>query len=221
VRRGATLVELLVTTALLAAVLGSITTLYAFTAGRTAHGLTYVSAAQQADLAADAIARTVQAAVSCSSMTVASRPVLKCEMPATATDLNHDGYPDEGQPLYISRRGQARFGKGNRVWYFAADSTGNIAAPGTYLWRAQGIDDNLPSTAAVDLPWTGAVGSGDARLGLIRDFGFAVDTTGRTVTINITASAITRGQTRGDLASRSDTYQVMRVRTVHWRNGRP
>jgi hypothetical protein len=222
VRRGTTIIEMLLVVGLTAMVLGTLALLYAFTFGRVAHATASFAATDQARRSLDQIAKTASQAISCSVVTSGSVSALKCMMPASGTDTDGDGYLDEYVPSSVSRRGVAKYTPGKRIWFYLSNSDGAFGSSGTILWRAQRSDDCNPASSDADKNWAYYYGSTQQRFGLITSLTPAVDTTAKTTTVTAYATSLIRSDSEaGAEAGSRGTYGVSYTRTVLWRSSTP
>jgi hypothetical protein len=150
VRRGTTIIEMLLVVGLTAMVIGTLTLLYGFTFSRIAHSTAGFAATDQARKALDEIAGTAAEAIECTVEVSGTNKALKCTMPTSGTDVDGDGYLDVYIPSTVSRRGLGKYTPGKRIWYYLSNSTGAFTTSGTILWRAQRTDDGTPTGSDAD-----------------------------------------------------------------------
>ena len=124
-RRAFTLVEMMLAVALTALILGTVTSVYAFTIKRLGYGLADASSQNEAEYAMDVIDGTIGKAQSCTVVSMSGAQGLKCVMPATCTDLTGDGILDTCSPNYINRRSLEEWGNGYRIWFYFGGSNGH------------------------------------------------------------------------------------------------
>lgn len=217
-KRGATLVEIVLTMTLTAMLLGTITLLYGFTMARLAHATANYATVNDSSTVADKIKRTVQESAGCTSELNDGDEGLKCVMPLLGTDRDNDGKLDKYQLKSVTRRGMERLGRGKRVWYYLSDSTGNFGATGTQLYRAERSDDLNPTAADVDWSFF-EVNETKQRYGTISDFDFTVSASAQLVTFSLGSTALNRSDRLvSTLSSTSEGYSLSTINKAYWRH---
>lgn len=217
-RRGFTLVELMITTALVAMVIGVLASLYFYTFNRTVRGVSEVSAVLQAQMLLDRMEVSVSQA--CEAQLVSSGGVtaLKLTMPSTGTDRDGDGVLDSFTPNSVSRRGIAKFTRGKRVWYYMSDASGAFGTPGSLIVQAARNDDSNPTGA--DVVATFSKTGGQYRYPLLESVGFSLDSPVESVAITVRTSSLFRNENSAGVSAteNSDNTIVTLSRKVCWRN---
>lgn len=221
-RKGFSLVEVVLASALTVVVVGTLASVYSLATRQAARAVASINGTRQAQILATEIAKTVSNSVYCAVITSGGNTGLRCTMPQNGTDKDGDGYLDEYTPYIVSKRGIEKFGRGKRVWYYFSDSTGNFTNTGTVLWRAQRNDDLLPTTTDKDSAWAFYYGTSNSRWKLIESINFSVDANAKTTTFTIIGSQKTgaeRTATNSDVTMRAG-YRTTLSRTSFWRNWR-
>lgn len=218
-RSGFSLAELLITTALMALVIGTLSSLYFFAIDRTTRGLTETAALLQAQELLDRMEHVVAQATDCSVQTNAGQIGLKCRMPLSGTDKDGDGILDTYTPNSVSRRQIAKYTQGLRVWFYQADATGNFGVAGTIVYQAARNDDVYPVGANTKAGFTNT-GGNMYRWNLVDSVTYTVDTPPESATITVRTSSLTRRGTAAGAttAETRDNYVVNLSRQVCWRN---
>jgi len=219
VRRGFTLVEVVLAACLTAIIVGALTLLFGFSYRQISESATTFAITDQTRRALQDIAATAEQAITCQTVTQNGQTALKCLMPALGTG-GARGYFESYLPSSISPRGIERYVPGNRVWFYLSDSTGTFGAAGTTLWRALRTDDNPPLASDADRLWTFYGGTGPPSRPLISELSFAVDAVAHTATVGITASSMRSVETPADRMSGPIVGTTL-TRTVYWRAWRP
>jgi Tfp pilus assembly protein PilV len=222
-RSGFSIIEVLLAAVLTAVVLGALTSVYSFAARTASNAAASANATRQAQMLGNEIAKVVRNAVQCDVIVGSGNTGLRCTMPANGVDVDGDGYLDTYSPQRISKRGLEKWGKGNRVWFYMANSTGDFSKPGTIVWRAQRIDDSPPTSSDCDSKWAYYYGSSKLRWDITEALTFSVDSANQLTSFSVTCSQLARADR---MAKTSDVnsgsgYRTTLSRTIFWRNWRP
>lgn len=219
-RGGFTIVELMITCAITAILIGSTASIYMFTANRTAQALATVTTSSQMQMLSKSIDETVAKATHVQVVSVAGNIGLKCIMPASGTDTDADAFSDLFEPTSATA-GQVRWGKGTRVWFYLANATGNFMQPGPIVWRAERNDDLIPTSLNVDRSFTYFQDTGLLRYSLLDSITWSVNATDKTVTYTLKASSLARADRRSSTAyttEKESSRTITLSRTTNWIN---
>lgn len=224
-RKGFTLVEVMMASALTTIVVGAIVLLYGFVASRTSAATARLALLSQATTLASEMQATIRDACSVEVVTQGSISALKCIMPANGVDSDGDGQFDRHLPSKMSATGQERYTKGKRVWFYFSAEDGTFGKAGTVLCRAVTNDDSYPIPANLDQKWT-FTNSKTPRFSLIGGLTMSVDSVKKLVTLGFSGSstiAAVDGGTEGKSAASAlsdvrQKYMLVLTRTIYWRN---
>ncbi len=218
-RRAFTLVEVMITTALISIVIGTLATMYFYAFTRTTRGVTEVAAVLQVQALLDRM--DTQISQACDVQIVTSGPGigLKCTMPQSGTDRDGDGILDIYTPNSVSRRQIGKYVRGKRVWYYMANSAGTFGTAGTTFWQAVRLDDANPTASDVVNSFTYAPGN-QYRWSLLDSVTYVLDGASESVTVTARTSSLARSETAvgSGTAESGDNYVVSVPRTTCWRN---
>ncbi|MCB8932597.1 MAG: prepilin-type N-terminal cleavage/methylation domain-containing protein [Fimbriimonadaceae bacterium] len=217
-RRGFTLVEVMITTALVAVVVGVLASLYFTTFNRMTRGVAEVSAILQAQMLLDRMEVHLAQACDAQLVTFGGVTALKITMPSTGKDKDGDGVLDSCTPTGVSTRGIAKFNRGKRVWYYMSNATGNFGTPGNLIYQAARNDDANPTGADVVTAFSNS--GGQYRYPLLDSIGFSLDSPVESVTVTVRTSRLYRNESAAGAAAAEnrDNYVVTLSRKVCWRN---
>lgn len=217
-RRAFTLVEVMITTALISIVIGVLVTLYFYAFTRSTRGVTEVAAVLQVQALLDRMDN--QIAQACDVQIVTSGPytALKCTMPQSGTDRDGDGVLDSYTPNSVSRRQIAKYARDKRVWYYMAGATGAFATAGNIFWQAVRSDDSNPTSADAIQSFTYAPGN-IYRWSLLDSVTYAI-VASKSVTVTARTSTLARKEQAAGagVAESGDNYVVTIMRKTCWRN---
>ena len=218
-RRGFTFVEVMITTALISIVIGTLATLYFYAFTRTTRGVTEVAAVLQIQGLLDRMDNQIAQACDVSIVTSGPGIGLKCTMPLSGTDKDGDGVLDTYVPNSVSRRQIAKYTRGKRVWYYMAAAPGNFGTAGSIFYQAVRNDDALPTSANVVNTFSYAPGD-VYRWSLLDSVAFAIDGTNESVTVSARTSTLARAERSAGVATveAGDNYVVNVTRKTCWRN---
>ncbi len=220
-KRGFTLVEMVLVTALTAMIVGALCSLYAFSTNRAAHAYANYGSLMQARDLMDEIESVVQWSQTVSLVSSGSTTGIRCTMPVNGTDKDGDGYADTYTLTTVNRRGLPKWGTGNRIWFYRSDSTGDFTHSGSVPWRAQRSDGSMPTTSDVDSKFAYYYTSGQSRYSLINGLSFVVDSTAHTVDVTVTTNDLVRREASSAAASDANlSYSLTFTRKIYWRNWR-
>jgi type II secretory pathway pseudopilin PulG len=193
-KRGFTIVEVLLTVGISSLIVGSMALVYGYTMVRTSYAIATTSVSQQVQTLSSEIDSVISQASSTTIITTGGNTGLKCTMPATQVDLDADGILDAYQPTSILG-GAPIWGKGKRIWFYTADSTGDFLRPGSVVWRAERSDDLFPTTTTADKSFAYYAGSTtNRRFSLIDQITWVNNTNDKYVTYTLRASTLTRAE---------------------------
>jgi prepilin-type N-terminal cleavage/methylation domain-containing protein len=197
-KRGFTLIEVMLATTLTAILIGVTTILYAYTMSRLGHCLSLYASQRETENAMDPIDQTMRLAQTCSEVTANSATTLRCTMPQTCSDTNNDSIFDTCTPTQINRRGYERYGTGKRVWFYLSDSIGVPVAGGTILTMAVVPSvDSTPSITSVISSFGRYPGQTATMFDLISSYAVSNPSQTRSAQVSITAVSLTRNNTKG------------------------
>jgi hypothetical protein len=207
------MVEVMLTTAMISVVVGSMAMVYSYTVARTSHAVAATAVSDEIQKLSDELDAVISQASSASVVTFGGNTGLRCTMPATQVDTNGDGNVDAYQPATMTG-GSPTWGKGKRIWFYTADSTGDFTRPGPIVWRAERNDDLLPTAANADRAFA-YYGSSSVtpRFGLIDQLSWVSNATDKSVTYTIRASSLTRAQ-RASASAYSSEKNVSETLTL-------
>ncbi|MBV6489925.1 MAG: prepilin-type N-terminal cleavage/methylation domain-containing protein [Fimbriimonadaceae bacterium] len=221
-RRGVTLVEVALASALTGIVVATSVGVYGFVVVRMGHAFARAEAVRQATAVAQDIEATVQSAINCELVPSGKYVYLKCTMPATVYDRQGDGNADAYDLDSVTTYRKASYSAGKRVWYVLGRLGGVLsktALVGIDPNKAVRTDDSVPTASDLDLNWSRYYGSSNNKFHLLTELVFKVDTAAKTVTYTISASsAAGRNRTVSDATS-NESYAYSVTRVVCWRNG--
>lgn len=222
VRRGFTVLELLLTLTLTAILAGTLVSLYVFVATRAAHGVAENNVLTQVRSVTGDISRTIANSVRCELVTVGGKTALKCTMPEQEGAKDARGNVVEYTPKSLSPRAIEQWGVGKRLWFYQADHTGVPGTSGTILWKAVRPDDAVPGAGDVDREWSYYYGGAVYRWNLITSASFTVNSTARRASVSVTGSVRARRlDERGDPSAtdpveKAQTYTLTMSRESFW-----
>ena len=153
-RRGVTLIEVTLTLALTALVIGVATTLYAFIASRTADSVNRFSTLQSCAFLTKEIGSAVSNSISVTTKSLGTVTALVCEVPADGMDRDHDGTMEYYNPSGTDRLRREAYTSGKRIWFYSADQTGTPGTTGFYWFKAVRNDTATPTISDVDTQWS-------------------------------------------------------------------
>lgn len=219
-KRGTSLVEVLMAVLLTAMIVGAVSAIYGFATARAAHTVANQNSTEQSTRLLDAIESSIRNAVTCDLVNIGGQSVLRCTMPANGTDTDGDGVDDRFDVLSVGRRGTDKWGTGQRVWYFIADSSGVPGTTGTIPWRAVRNDSSVISSGDVDRKWTYPYGGTRCAFGQITSLTYTINATYHVVTVSVAAGTLIRASRTpaNDEPSMSDSSSLKRI--AYWRNWR-
>ncbi len=223
-RRGFSLVELLIVTAMTALLIGILGYIYVWVSGKSAQAYAQQAVIAQGSKLSDEMENTVANAVSCTVAANLFGTTMKCVMPENATDTNGDGIDDKWSPKMVTPRGQAKYGaNGKRVTYYFSDSTGNfLAVPGSatrYLYRAIRTDAANPTLANSDNTFRNNPGGG-FKWNLVSSVVFTPDTPNKLITMKIKSTNVAYGMDRRAATTTNLSREFELERTVFTQNWR-
>ena len=217
VKRGATIVEVLLGIAMVATLTLATTTLYGFCVHRVMSETTKTSVITQASALADEIAEVIENSKSNTTVTAGSVTGLRCTIPNTGTDKDGDGVFDRIDPTSVDSTGVETYNTGEYVWFYMSDATGAFGTVGTYVWRAQCPTSANPSAGTYDTNWAKYYG-GSGRYKFIDSVSFSVDSVNHCTTFTINASLLDRNETSASAeTSTSNNSKISITRKVFWR----
>lgn len=212
-RRAATIVELMVTTAVCATVLGVSGMAYVTVTKRAARDAASCAVAMQASALAEDLTREIRNSLDASVSGSGSGKVLKLTLP-NGKDVDGDGVPDQFQPSSVASDGSLTYAKGPELQYYMSDITGN-ASSGTVLWRQI---KPLSGSASPDSRWS--LVNSRSRWNLIESIDLSVDTTKQIVKFVIVASSLSRAdRLASGTEANSDFTRITLTRVVAMRSG--
>ncbi|MEQ1932717.1 MAG: prepilin-type N-terminal cleavage/methylation domain-containing protein [Fimbriimonadaceae bacterium] len=223
-RRGFSLVELMIVTAMTSLLIGILGYIYVWVSGKSAQTYAQQAVIAQSSKLSDEIENTVANAVSCTVTANLFGSSMRCIMPENAADTNGDGVDDKWGPKMVTPRGQAKYGaNGKRVWFYFSDSTGNYGAtPGAatkYFYRAVRADASNPTLANADNTFRNNPGGG-FKWNLVSAVTFTTDAPNKLITMKIKAANVAYAIDRraSSVSSQSREYELDRtVFMQHWR----
>lgn len=222
VRRGFTVLELLLTLTLTAILAGTLVSLYVFVATRAAHGVAENNVLTQVRSVTSDISRTIANSVRCELVSVGGKTALKCTMPEQEGAKDARGNVVEYTPKSLSPRAIEQWGVGKRIWFYQADHTGVLGTAGTILWKAIRADDAVPGSGDVDREWSYYYGGTLYRWNLITSVSFAVTASARRASVTVTGAVLAgRSEERGDPSAtdpieKAQTYALTMSREAFW-----
>lgn len=153
-RRGTTLVEMLVTMSLMVIAIGTTVTLYAFVVIRTGDSITQYNSYQQSHDLMTAIGDVASNAISCTNVTIGSVNALKCTMPNSGIDRDLDGIFEQYNPSGVYKTLKESYTPGKRIWFLPSPSPYNHGRVGKFWYRAIRSDDVNIVAGDLDTKWS-------------------------------------------------------------------
>ena len=202
-RRGFSIIDVVLATAITAILCGAMTSLYLFSSTRSAHAITTDAATNQAQQVSDFMDKVISDSVSATVVTSGAQTGLKCTLPANGTDTNGDGIPDQFTPVSITN-GVVKWGTGTRVWFYMSNTTGNFTSVGTILTMAIRNDDLLPTGVQRNAAFTFYYDSGKPRWNLVDSVTWAANATNGTAGYTIKTSSLVRSDSAATSAYTTD-----------------
>lgn len=215
-RRAFTMIELTITTALTAIVIGAVAMMYSFTAVRLSDAYTQSVVMDQAIDVADRIEATIRNADSCTVKD--SGATLMCSMPKNGVDSTGDGHYDTYYPDKVDPNNEAQYTVGRYYWFFDSNSGNYISASSGYIWRADSTSNTTPKKNEDDLDFFYYPGAAQKmRHPLVYSATFSVNAPASSVTFTVTAgSRMGSENTETSDLNASRVYSI--TRTVQWRD---
>lgn len=192
VRRGFTIIEMLLVVGMTSMVMGAMCALYAFCVTRLNHVVSAYDATSTTTRILEQIDRVVQNCNSCAATAVGSKPALVCTVGSSAMDSNADNAPDNINPVRVTRRGSEVYGSNNRVWFYFTNATGTYNTAGDFFVMAVVSGSSTPTNA--DIYWNFSKDEqGRNRFAGLSSITFTVNSD-NTVTTQVVASSATKNQ---------------------------
>jgi hypothetical protein len=213
------MVEMMVTTAITAVLIGIAAALYVYSSYRTAHSMASNFVLSQVRDLTKVLENTVSNATSCSIQINGTNTALKCVMPSTGLDYNSWGVYKSYVPA-SANTGVIHWGTGKRRWFYLSDNTGAfVNLLGTQLSMAERADDVIPLSTDAITNFTYYYGAtSQYRWNLIDSVSFSVNSAANTVTYTINASDLVRaGTAMGSSTDTAGGRKLSITRTVYWR----
>jgi prepilin-type N-terminal cleavage/methylation domain-containing protein len=223
-RRGFSLVELVIVTAMTSLLIGILGYVYVWVSGKSAQAYAQQAVISQASRITDDMEKTISNAVSCTAGTNLFGSTLSCTMPETGLDTNADGVDDKWAPKLITPRGLPKYGNsGKRVWYYFSDSTGNFfavpSAAQRYIFRAIRADAAMPSLANADNTFRNNPGGG-FKWNLVSSVTFTPDIPKKLITVKVKCTNLAYGINRRADSTNSLSREFELERTIFTQNWR-
>ncbi|MEQ1822839.1 MAG: prepilin-type N-terminal cleavage/methylation domain-containing protein [Fimbriimonadaceae bacterium] len=223
-RRGFSLVELVIVTAMTSLLIGILGYVYVWVSGKSAQAYAQQAVISQASRITDDMEKTISNAVSCTPLVNLFGSSMSCTMPENGIDTNGDGVDDKWAPKLIGPRGQAKYGaSGKRVWYYFSDSTGSyLAVPSAaqrYVFRAVRTDSALPTLANADNTFRNSPGGG-FKWNLVSSVTFTADAPKKLITVKVKCANLAYGMNRRAETASSLSREFELERTVFTQNWR-
>jgi hypothetical protein len=221
-RRAFTITEVCMASAISLIVVGTMAATYNFAVARTAHAFAVGSTTSQIQAFSREVDAVIAQASSVQVVVSGGSVGLRCTMPATPADVDMDGRTDAYLPT-DTPGGSPVWGKGKRVWFYMANSTGNFLSPGPILWKAERNDDVFPLGINTIKDFTYVSNSTLQRFSLIDSITWSASTTDKTVTYTVKANALTRSDTKSATSYTTDGSKAQTLaltKTVFFNNWR-
>ncbi|MBS1713116.1 MAG: prepilin-type N-terminal cleavage/methylation domain-containing protein [Armatimonadetes bacterium] len=215
-RRGFTMIELMMTVALSAMVIGVMAGMYGFTSTRLADAYTKAVLVDQTTDVADRIEASFRNATVCIEQDGGN--AVQCLMPANGVDTDGDGHLDTYYPDDNNADGTGAYSAGNYVWFFMAGASSTYKSGSGFLWRAEKSNSSDPSLGDIDRTFSHYYNT-RLRYPLVKSVTFTVDMAEHTVTFKVVGTTRLSEESTTN-ATEDGTIRTMTVkRKVRWRNG--
>lgn len=220
-KRGTTIIEVLIGTVMVVALVLGTASLFGFVAQRVSADTAQSAVCTQANALADELTKFISQAKTCDLPVSGSITALRCQMPANGVDTDQDGLADSFSPTsYDYTTDTETFATGKYVWFYMSDTTGTWGSTGTTFWRASPPTSANPTSSDFNTNWAKYYG-GNARWNFIDSVSFSIDVPNEKVTFTISASSLNRAERSASAeAGTSNNAKVSITRTVFWRSYR-
>jgi hypothetical protein len=222
-RKGVTLVEVLISATLTAVLVSTLVSLYGFVVVRSMHSYARGQVVLQAEAITSELTFAITNSKKCELVIAGTQIALKCTLPANGRDINNDGRNDEFYPTRVRALTLEEYADGRRVWYYMGEANKNFgtASPLTVI-KATRMDDLLPTAADVDRNWVFYYDRPVSRWNLIGEMTFSVDSLAKMASFKIVGTTLIRGERQAPTGTPlSDMYEHTVTRTLSWRYWRP
>ncbi len=223
-KRGFTLVELMIVTAITATIVGALGALFVFVGSRAAQTMAKNGVLLQAQALSEELDATFSQAQDCSLVSIRTGVnAIKCVLPTSGSDNDADGVIDQYKAEAVGPTGREGYGVGKRVWFYMSNSSGLPASAltsGGVLWRAWRTDDSPPTASDIDPKFAYYYDRTVNKWNLIDRVNWSVAANG-TVTYQIIANKLRRAERQasaGEASSAQETFTLTRtVLCKNWR----
>src|SRR5947209_836664 len=148
-KRAFTLIEMLIAVSIFSMIFGIVAMLYVHASFRTANAMASNKMLSEMRDLDQYLENSIENANACASVSrglpLLSATSLKCTMPSTGNVTDAYGVYYNFKPTSASGS-TLHWGTGKTRWFFFADSAGNYANGGSYLWMAENAGANPVST---------------------------------------------------------------------------
>lgn len=213
-KRGFTMIEMMIVVTLTAMIVGVVASLFAFTSYRLSDSFTQSLVIDQATTVANDIEKTVRNATNCTVRDAGA--TLVCTMPKTGIDSDGDGYDDTFYPDKTNNKGIEVYSNGDQCWYFNSDANGLYGTGAGMVWKADSTGPGSPAQADNNHAFMRHRG-GALRNPLVRSVTFDVNVPSKTVTFTV-LSAARMGSTSADTSDTKNSRTISITRSVVWRH---
>lgn len=159
VKRGSTMIEMIMTMSLMVVVIGTTVTLYAFVAARAGDSVTKYNTYQQTKDLMTAFSDVASNAISCTNVTIGSVTAIKCTMPNAGIDRDGDGIYESYSPAGVYKTLKEYYTPGKRIWFIRSTSPFSLGTAGNFWYRAYRSDDSNIVAGNVDAKWSYLTGT--------------------------------------------------------------
>ena len=220
-RRAFTLIELMIAITIFSMIFGIVAMIYVHATVRTAQAMASNKLMSEMRDLDQYLENSIQNANSCANVSrglpLLSANALQLTMPSSGNVKDSWGVYYNYNPISASGP-TLHWGTGMYRTFFFANSAGNYANSGNYLWMAEANTSGSPAGTNNITNWTYYAGNTSTyRWDLIDGFSWSIDAVHNSVTYTITGSdLVPLGTTTATTSAQS--RQISLTRTVYWRH---